>query len=137
MELHLVKKKNITVSGVIVFYYGMTACYAYAACVQNNFHIRQGINQLAMWSALRQALHRGAAVFDFGTSAKHHESLWRYKERWGGVSSPFRKTLVGVSPEKAGLSQDSWKVRAASPLLRRLPQGVFDTCSPLLLKTVA
>jgi len=137
MKLFVVTLSGQMVAGVVVFRYRDIALYAYGASTQDREVIRLGVNQLAMWSAIQWAFESGCKVFDFGTSPRHQESLWKYKERYGGITSEFTRTVVGMPPGKTGPSQDSPLVRLASAVLRRMPQQAFNALSPALLKTVA
>jgi hypothetical protein len=134
-RLFLARHRGRPVAGVIFLYDGHRAIYGYGASVPDRSLLRLGINQLAMWAAIRDAYRRGAKTVDFGPSRLSQPELTAYKEHWGGRSQPLPFTL---SPPlaRSGLRDDGALVKCAGAVIRQLPMGAFRALSSPLIKCV-
>ena len=134
--LYLVENDVSPVAGIVLFYDGATAHYAYGASKDDPEAVRSGVNQLAMYAAIEEAYRQGIRCINFGSSPVHHVNLRRYKESWGGESAPL---VYSFSPAKGGsygLDQGGIGVALAGKVLRRLPLPVFRRVTPALLRAV-
>jgi len=95
---------------------------------------RKGVNQIALWTAMREALDLGAERFSFGSTPAFQTSLREYKERFGGVSAALPHTAFGL--DGGEIEQDGLLVRIGTPALRRMPVQLYRRFSPLLLREV-
>lgn len=132
-HLYVAYQNDSAVAGIIFLYDGQSAIYGYGASTHDNELMRSGMNQLVMWAAIKHAYDIGLTEVDFGLTPNHHQSLRKYKEKWGGVSEPLVYTYVGT---EGNLSRDSRFVTLVSSMLQRLPYPLFKAFSPLLLREV-
>ena len=136
VHLHLAYLDGRPVSGILFFHFRDTAIYGYGASVDDRSLWRQGVNQLTMWSAVREAYEKGLTRVDFGTTPISQPDLRIYKERWGAQS---HELVYTYSDEKASQSQpgrSGMTVKIASWVLRRLPKPLFARISPFMLRAV-
>lgn len=129
---HIAKHQGRTVTGIVFIHCGETALYGYGASSDDLEHRKLGANQLAMWSAIREAFEAGCTLIDFGSSPVNQESLWRYKERWGGVTRPLVHSYIGLEP----VAQHGPLAQFGGAVLKQMPIPVFKALSPALLKAV-
>lgn len=131
-RVHLTLYDGQPVAGVIFIHHGETALYSYGADAGDPAMRNDGANQLALWSAIREAFEAGCTTVDFGSSPAHQEGLWRYKERWGGVTRPLVHSWLGVDARP----QDAVLTRLRGPILKRLPLPVFEAVNSPLFRAV-
>jgi Acetyltransferase (GNAT) domain len=139
-RLHVVERDKQIVAGVAFLYDSKRAIYGYGASTTDPAILRDGVNQLAMWGALRQAFLDGKELVDFGTSTKTMVSLIYYKEKWGGKTIDCPYSILaprGKQCGSVGINRDSKSARAAAHVIRHMPLSAFRLLSPLLLKLVA
>jgi hypothetical protein len=141
-RLHVVRKEGQVVAGVAFLYDGERAIYGYGASTNDETILREGVNQLAMWDALRQSFLDGRRLVDFGSSPRTQVTLIAYKEKWGGKTidcphSIFRPSGKKWSAHSWGMDRESKSVRAISNVLRFMPLPVFRLVSPLMLRLVS
>ena len=134
--LYLVESDVCPVAGVVLFYDGATAHYAYGASKDDPEAVRSGVNQLAMYTAIEDAYGQGIRRVNFGSSPVHHVGLRRYKESWGGESAPLVYSFSPARGGPFGLDQGGIGVALAGKVLRRLPLPVFRRVTPALLRAV-
>jgi hypothetical protein len=141
-RLHVVSKDRRIVAGAAFLYDGNCALYGYGASTRDETILRHGVNQLAMWGALRQALRDGKELVDFGTSLKTQATLIAYKEKWGGRTIDCPHSVLEPEGRKfitrgIRLDRDSTGIRCASFIIRHMPLPVFRLVSPSMLKLVS
>jgi hypothetical protein len=127
------------VAGAAFLYDGDRALYGYGASTRDDNTLRHGVNQLAMWGALRQALLDGKKQVDFGTSPKSQVDLIAYKEKWGGRTIECPYSMLEPEDKKGftrviRLDRESKGITAASYIIRYMPLRIFRFISPLLIR---
>jgi lipid II:glycine glycyltransferase (peptidoglycan interpeptide bridge formation enzyme) len=136
IHLYLAYSDDRPVAGVVFLHFGQTAIYGYGASVNDRDVWRIGANQLTMWSAIREAYEKGMARVDFGPSRFNEPDLRTYKERWGGESRELGYAIGADGESHLQVNRTGTSVRAVSWLLQRLPQSVYATITPPLLRVV-
>lgn len=136
VRLHLVYLGNDAVAAVVFFRFDRTSIYAYGASRDDRDVWRLGANQLAMWSAIKEAYELGHEFIDLGSTPIHQSSLREYKEHWGGESKPLIYSFSGVTAESLQIERTSNPVRIAEAVLRRVPLALYDSLTSPLLKIV-
>ena len=136
IHLYLAYLDDRPVAGVIFLHFGNTAMYGYGASLNDRDVWRIGANQLTMWSAIREVYEKGMARVDFGPSRFSEPDLRTYKERWGGESRELGYAIGTDGEGHLQVKRTGKSVRAVSWILQRLPQPVYATVTPLLLRVV-
>ena len=88
-------------------------------------------NNLIYWEALRWAVGRGAAHFDFGRSPVG-EGTWRFKKGWGAEEVPleWQRFDAGGTPLALETLGDDPKMKRLSEIWTRLPVGITRVLGP-------
>ncbi len=131
--LFLAELEGAGVGGLVLLPSGRTLVYGYGG--SNAAGQGAGANDLLTWRAIQHAKEQGFERYDFGTTPVHHESLLKFKEKWGGetIELPYS---VWPATASAGPKRDGRAVKLVSEILRRSPDAVFRTLGPWLLKQV-
>ncbi len=140
VSLHGIRTEEEMVAAIIFFDcpVSRSSIYAYGASVESREHWQQGVNQLAMWNAIRNAYVNGQKQVDFGSTPEHLEELKQYKEKWGATSEPLLYSAINGSAGKSqAIDRDSKLVHVAESVLRKMPHSMYRTLSPMLLKVAA
>jgi FemAB-related protein (PEP-CTERM system-associated) len=91
-------------------------------------------NMLLYWHMIRDAVERGARVFDFGRSTPG-EGTFKFKEQWGAKPRPVcweYRLLAGANlPDQ---SPKNPKFRAAIAIWKRMPLGLATRLGPHLVR---
>lgn len=132
IHLHIGYLQDRPVCGVLFLHFRDTAIYGYGASLNDRSVWRTGANQLAMWSAIREAFESRFARVEFGTSPVSQPDLRIYKEHWNGESRQLPYTYGGTQQ----VDRTSRAAQAVSWALMRLPSPVFSAISPALMKAV-
>ncbi len=116
--------------------HGRRAIYHYGASRTDPELRRLRPNNLLYWSALKRAVEAGAESFDLGTSLPTQEGLIRFKEGWGGVTTPLPMTTFDAEGNfsVAGFSQESPLARLVGRAVARLPMSLYRLVTPPLLR---
>lgn len=130
----LVKKGKTPVSGVVMLKYGRRASYKFGASDENFLNL--GGNQLAIWTAIKNASDNGFLEFDFGRSFSGNAGLNGFKARWG--AQEIRLSYL-YSPEKSiGIKDEGGRCgRFASAVFKKLPQSSNRLIGRLFYKYLA
>jgi len=88
VELPAVLWNGKTVAAGIVLKFGDRVHLEYSASDER--FMKEGVNPLLIWEAVRMACRQGARFFDFGRSSVANRSLIEFKERWGATAYPLR-----------------------------------------------
>lgn len=138
-QVHLAELEGRPAAGALCLHDHRNRCsyYAYAASVSDPAVLRVGVNQIALWDAIRAARRRGSTLFSLGTSALGHESLRSYKRSFGGIEWPLDWTVIeDGGPGRGGIAHDGPLARIGAPVLRAAPFPLFRRLSPLLMAEV-
>ena len=134
-RLWLVKLRGQAVAGVICLNYGETAIYGYAASVSDREVLRLRPNNLAVWTGIQTAHEAGMKCFDFGITRPSEQGLLKFKSRWGAEDTkPIYHYALLRTKHVPSMDQDSFAVRAASAVLKRLPLPILRAVGPPLLR---
>ncbi|MGI9390229.1 MAG: GNAT family N-acetyltransferase [Boseongicola sp.] len=135
-RVHLSELNGIPVAGVVSLSDPdkSTLYYGYGASVTDKKILKMRVNQAALWDALAFAIESGANRFSFGSTPVNQDALWKYKERFGGKSTPIEWATYGAAT--SSISTEGLAARIGAHVLRTLPVPVFRAISPLLLKEV-
>ena len=137
MMLYIAYLDGTPVSGVLFLYYHDWAFYGYGASVNDRSIWKLGVNQLAMWEAIKDAFQRNSSEVDFGRTSKADMNLLEYKNKWGTETRPLSYTYLNMDNEGTAMRRDSTLVRAASQSLSKMPFPIFKMISPFIMKQVA
>lgn len=93
-------------------------------------------NNLLYWEAIKYAIERGAAIFDFGRSTPG-EGTFHFKKHWGAEPQQLYWDYLlrqgGTIPE---LSPSNPKYRLAISVWQRLPVGITKLIGPPLVRNI-
>jgi CelD/BcsL family acetyltransferase involved in cellulose biosynthesis len=90
-------------------------------------------NNLLVWTAMRNAIERGATIFDFGRSEVEQTGLRAFKRRFGAEESPLVYTTIGGAPGSRRLEPGP----VAQQVIRRAPSAVGELIGRALYRYVA
>jgi len=122
--------------GIIMFYYGDRAIYAYGASVSDKSLMRSRPNELLFWKAILDAWEKGYSIFDFGITPFYNTTLLHFKSRWGVNTYKIFFTYFPNSPlkKKPLINRESGYYRMASKILEQTPRPMIKILGPQLLK---
>lgn len=98
-------------------------------------HSRQAPNMLLYWSLIREAIARGAKVFNFGRCTPG-SGTHRFKRQWGGRDVPLPWAQWSREGKTATPSPDSPRYRLAIRAWQRLPVFVANRLGPFLSRSL-
>jgi len=134
VSIYIAFFENSPVSGAIFFNHKDTCIYAYSTSTNEKNLKKLGGNELVMSYAVEDAIKTGKKHFDFGTTPRHLTGLRKFKEKWGGKSTPLYYSFF---PKRAKISQvrrDGKLVSIISTILTKMPLPLFKILSPRILK---
>ncbi len=107
MQLLLAERINggqrTLLAGSITLMNSQTVSYAFTGCKKEDFICRP--NDLILWHAINDACRRGFRWFDLGEVPEEHESLIRFKTKWGAVAAPlYRYYYPALDTSKSAIS---------------------------------
>lgn len=125
--------KGEPMAGLILLRSGLDVVYGYGASTLEGKRLLA--NDLLVWRAIARSRADGARTFDFGTTPRHHTSLLRFKEKWGGTTAllPYH---VHPPDAAAGPNRTGRAARTAAFLLRHMPMPLFRKVGPWVLRQV-
>jgi serine/alanine adding enzyme len=92
------------------------------------------VNMLLYWTALRDAVARGARTFDFGRSSKD-SGTFKFKEQWGAKPLQLRwHYWLKPGRELPRLTPNNPKFRLAIDLWKKLPVPIANVLGPRIVK---
>jgi serine/alanine adding enzyme len=121
------------VAGLVLLPFAGGVLYAYGASDERGRTARA--NDLLIWEAICWSRRSGARAFDFGSTPRSHPSLLKFKEKWGAQTTPLDYSVYPADAG-AGMQRDGAAARAASSILRKLPDPIFGVVGPWLLRQV-
>lgn len=128
------------VAGVIFAYYGKVAIYLYGASFSSKHYLRNGVNQIVMWEAIKEAINRRCHIVDFGKTPLINKGLLDYKKKWGGKVSDLDYTIynANVAPKRSmhAIKKDGRPAKYITEGLKLLPKPVFKTITPIGLRVM-
>lgn len=131
-------KDDCLLGGVILFYFGDRAVYAYGASVSDKSLMRARPNELLFWTAIKDAWEKGYSAFDFGITPFYNKSLLHFKSRWGVETYKTYYSYYSSSQQqkKPAINRESGYYRMASKLLTTMPRPMIKILGPQMLKYV-
>lgn len=129
--VHLARKSNDTVAGIITIQHGDKLVYKYGASDETR-HALGGMPFL-FWNAMLQGKFAGATEFDLGRTDNENRSLGTFKERLGAESRQLK--YFCVPPNLRRNSQ--FRVRGFVRFFTHLPSPLCCAAGKLLYKHAA
>ena len=121
IELVEVCRGNKACAATILLINRNVCIYGYSASSNEGQHLRA--NDLMLHSALKLALDRGLASFDFGSDSPTQQSLIFFKRKWGATQAKIPTYISGAG---AALNDSSDRCYAlARSVLHRMPNVVL------------
>jgi len=125
-----------SVGGLIAIDFAGTVSVPWASTLREER--RRCPNNLIYWEALRWAISRGAATFDFGRSPVG-EGTWRFKKGWGALEVPLRWSRF--DPQRRPLPVeaigDDPTMSRLSRVWARLPVGLTRALGPRIRRRLS
>jgi FemAB-related protein (PEP-CTERM system-associated) len=133
-RVFLVRNASTVVAAGISYRYRDTIEVPWASSLKE--YRTQSPNTLLYWHLIRDAIERGARVFDFGRSTPN-EGTYKFKEQWGARphSVCWEYRLLGGQrlPDQ---SPKNPKFRAAIEIWKRMPVGLTNVLVPRLVRQI-
>jgi CelD/BcsL family acetyltransferase involved in cellulose biosynthesis len=95
--LYVARVDGRPVAALLVFYFGRTVEY-YIPATDPDFRSLQPL-ALILHRAMAEAAGRGFRNWNWGGSWTRHESLMRFKAKWGGMPHPYGYSTHVVTPD--------------------------------------
>ncbi|MBN1462430.1 MAG: GNAT family N-acetyltransferase [Paludibacteraceae bacterium] len=121
------------VAGVMFLNYGGYAIYGYGASLDDRDMYKLGVNQIAMWTAIKRAYENGFHTVDFGKTPHVLEDLRQYKLKWASKEKPLYYTYTKDCVKKQ-IDRGSSSFNLVSNVLKKTPTVIYKKISPMLLK---
>ncbi|GEM_PF-1585903 len=135
VKLFMARVDGKPAAGIIFLFHQDTAIYAYGGSYSNPDWFKLGVNQAAMWEAVRYSFANGYKTLDFGTSPRSQPTLLDYKLKWGAEKVPLATSFVlpeGVEPPV--INRDGLAAKLISNGIKKMPKPLFKQLTPTLLK---
>lgn len=114
-----VRKGRQAVSALVMLKHSKRVFYKFAA--SDEMYLNLGSNQLAIWTAIRNASDEGFLEFDFGRSHASSRGLNDFKSRWGAKEAPLKYLYNPV--KNAGIKDEGGQcARVARGVFRSIPR---------------
>ena len=122
IKLYLASNEGKCIAGIIMLYHKQTAIYGYGASISNRELLNMRPNNLLFWQAIQDAHAQGYKYFDFGTTDPSNKGLLRFKSGWGTDDFRIpRYYYLNKTSNIPELDRDSFKMRVASGILKKMP----------------
>ena len=119
--LPVVEHEGKVIASALILKFRDTFIYEYSASDHTKLNL--GPNQLLIWEVIKIACKEGMKVFDLGRSARKHQSLIRFKSRWGAVGKGLTYCFY---PKAARLdTQNGIARKMLGAINRLLPNGAL------------
>ena len=128
LTIHLARKTDETIAGIITIQHGDKLVYKYGAS-DDRRHALGGMPFL-FWNAMLHGKSSGATEFDLGRTDEQNRSLSTFKERLGAEGR--RLNYFCIPPTERGKSQ--FRARSLVRLFTYLPSPVCCAAGKLLYK---
>lgn len=135
VKLFMASVEGKPAAGILFLFHKDTAIYAYGGSYSNPDWFKLGVNQAAMWEAVKYSFANGYKTLDFGTSPRSQPSLLDYKLKWGAEKHPLATSFFlpeGVEPPV--INREGLLTRVVSGGIKQMPKPVFKQLTPILLK---
>ncbi len=134
-KLYLASIEGQYIAGMIILLHNKVAIYGYGASTSNRDFLKLRPNNLLFWQAIQDLHHHDYEFLDFGTTDPSNKGLLRFKSSWGtkDFHIPYYYFLNTISDTPV-FDRNSFKLRIASSLLRRMPIPLLRTVGPVLLR---
>jgi Acetyltransferase (GNAT) domain len=119
------------VAGSILLEFGQTVFYAFTGCAPEDFSLHP--HDILQIESIRGACRRGFRWYDFGEVAEEHETLTRFKTKWGGIPQPLYRYYSGP-PVKRTADNSSQLAVVTRGIWRRLPTKATSVLGDLIYR---
>lgn len=122
------------IAGTLLLHYKNRVIYGYAASVDNRSILRHRPADKLVWESIKYSCTIGATAFDFGRTPATHNSLLRFKEKWGGTSRKIPYYTWVNSDYRVRVKREGQIAKLVSAILRKLPDAIYIQVSSFLIK---
>ncbi|MBW1893187.1 MAG: peptidoglycan bridge formation glycyltransferase FemA/FemB family protein [Deltaproteobacteria bacterium] len=135
IQLFMAFKNDQPIAGIIMFYHGATALYAYGASVSDTKLLQMRPNDLLFWTVIKDANQKGFKDFDFGITHLSNQGLLRFKSQWGTINEEFKYTYYLNNINRTPSIDRSGKIaKLISRIFRVAPPPLLKITGPIALK---
>ncbi|MGO9863395.1 MAG: GNAT family N-acetyltransferase [Terriglobales bacterium] len=130
-QIRMARKDGIPIAAIFTLTYRTCVVYKYG-CSDARFHTLGGMPFL-LWRLIEESKAAGAEKLDLGRSDLDHESLIRFKDKFGAS----RKSLTYyryTDPDYRGKTQGSWNSAPLRRLFCSLPDAAFSRAGSILYR---
>lgn len=131
IKLYITYVNEQPAAGIVFFEYRDLAIYSYGASFSNDVNFKLGVNQAAMWAAMRSAFAKNIKYVDFGITPLYNDNLLHYKQKWGAEATEFPYSFSGNAELTSREGKLTTKVL---DVVCSLPKPIYGRISPELLK---
>ncbi len=130
LQIRLVRKDGVGVAGMLTLQHRSRIIYKYG-CSDARFHHLGGVPFL-FWRLIEESKARGMEEIDLGRSDLEHETLIRFKDRFGTRKRSL--TYFRYSPSTKRDAASGWGLRAARQIVSVLPEMALPTAGRILYR---
>ena len=128
----LVRHGDTYIGAALALHWNRTFSVPWVSSLREHFQLYP--NNVLYWEAIRLAIAKRLAVFDFGRSTRG-SGTYEFKQRWGAQERPLSWQFVPIRGSVPALEADSGK-QLAVRMWKHMPLAVTRLVGPALRKSI-